>query len=239
MLEVRELTKSFGALTVVANVATTVAGGECLGVMGPNGAGKSTFFDLLAGVTRADAGQVRIDGIDISGLTPEARVRAGLARAFQVPKPFASLTVAEHLILAADAGGGLAPKAARARADEVLELTGLTRLRFAKGSALRLLDRKRLELAKALATGPKVLLLDEISGGLTEPEVQALIALIRGLKQPGLAILWIEHIAHALQATCDRILMLHLGAKVIEETPAVVTADPRVRALYLGAAAHG
>jgi branched-chain amino acid transport system ATP-binding protein len=239
MLQVRGLTKAFGPLQVVTDMATTVAGGECLGVMGPNGAGKSTFFDLLAGVTQADAGDVIIDGINVSQLAPEARVRAGLARAFQVPKPFASLTVAEHLILAADAGGGLAPRAARLKAEEVLELTGLTRLRSATGGSLRLLDRKRLELAKALATGPKVLLLDEISGGLTEPEVQSLITLIRGLKQPGLAILWIEHIAHALQATCDRILMLHLGRKVIEDSPSIVTADPRVRELYLGAAAHG
>lgn len=238
MLKVAGLTKAFGSLTVVDDVATTVAGGECLGVMGPNGAGKSTFFDLLAGVTRADLGRVQVDGVDISALPPEARVRAGLARAFQVPKPFASLTVAEHLVLAADTGAGLAPRAARQRADEVLEMTGLTRHRHTTGGTLRLLDRKRLELAKALATGPKVLLLDEISGGLTEPEVQSLITLIAGLKQPGLAILWIEHIAHALQATCDRILMLHLGAVVIEDAPMIVTADPRVRALYLGVAGH-
>ncbi|MEH7828588.1 ABC transporter ATP-binding protein [Gemmobacter denitrificans] len=238
MLQVHGLAKAFGPLQVVRDLGTTVQGGECLGVMGPNGAGKSTFFDLLAGVTRADAGRVLVNGVDVAALPPEARVRAGLARAFQVPKPFATLTVGEHLLLAADAGGGLRGRAAAARVDEVLALTGLSRLRNAPGGSLRLLDRKRLELAKALATGPKVLLLDEISGGLTEPEVQALVVLIRGLKRPGLAILWIEHIAHALQATCDRILMLHLGAKVIEDRPDVVTADPRVRALYLGAAAH-
>ena len=238
MLRVEGLSKAFGPLTVVCDVATTVQGGECLGVMGPNGAGKSTFFDLLAGVTRADRGRVEVDGVDVSEMSPEARVHAGLARAFQVPKPFGSLTVAEHLLLAADAGGGLRGLAARDRAEEVLDLTGLARLRDTTGGNLRLLDRKRLELAKALATGPKVLLLDEISGGLTEPEVQALVTLIRDLKRPGLAILWIEHIAHALQATCDRILMLHLGAKVIEDAPDVVTSDPRVRALYMGAAAH-
>lgn len=238
MLQVENLSKSFGSLAVVRDVATTVQGGECLGVMGPNGAGKSTFFDLLTGVTRADRGRVVIDGVDVTALPPEARVHAGVARAFQVPKPFSTLTVAQHLLLAADAGGGLHGRAAQARADEVLELTGLARLRGATGGSLRLLDRKRLELAKALATGPKVLLLDEISGGLTEPEVQALVTLIRSLKRPGLAILWIEHIAHALQATCDRILMLHLGAKVIEAAPQAVTADPLVRELYLGTAAH-
>lgn len=239
MLEVAGLTKAFGRLTVVEDVATRVAGGECLGVMGPNGAGKSTFFDLLTGITRADRGTVRLAGEDVTALPPEARVRRGLARAFQVPKPFGTMTVAEHLELAAVAGGGLPRRAARARADEVLETTGLAPLVRATGASLRLLDRKRLELAKALATGPRVILLDEISGGLTEPEVQALIQLIRRLKSPGLAILWIEHIAHALQAVSDRILMLHLGRVVIEDAPATVTADPRVRALYLGAAAHG
>ncbi|MFN3642221.1 MAG: ABC transporter ATP-binding protein [Gemmobacter sp.] len=239
MLEVARLTKAFGRLTVVEDVATRVEGGEVLGVMGPNGAGKSTFFDLLTGVTRADRGTVRLDGTDVSKLPPEARVRRGLARAFQVPKPFGTMTVAEHLELAAIAGGGLPRQAARRKAAEVLEATGLGPRAAATGGSLRLLDRKRLELAKALATGPKVLLLDEISGGLTEPEVQDLIGLIRRIRAPGLAILWIEHIAHALQAACDRILMLHLGRVVIEDAPGVVTADPRVRALYLGAAAHG
>jgi branched-chain amino acid transport system ATP-binding protein len=238
ILRVEGLRKAFGALTVVQDLDTAVASGECLGVMGPNGAGKSTFFDLLAGVARADAGRVLIEGRDVTALPPEARVRAGLARAFQIPKPFATLTVAEHLLLAADAGAGLRGRAAEARTAEVLELTGLTALSGVRGGQLRLLDRKRLELAKALATGPKVLLLDEVSGGLTEPEVQSLVALIRRLQRPGLAILWIEHIAHALQATCDRIMMLHLGAKVIEDLPDRVIADPRVRALYLGVAVH-
>lgn len=238
MLLVEGLTKAFGRLTVVDDVSTTVAGGETLGVMGPNGAGKSSFFDLIAGVTRPDRGRVEVAGRDLTALPPEARVRAGVARAFQIPKPFGSLTVAEHVQLAADAGGGLAPRAARTRAEEVLTLTGLERLAGQTGGALRLLDRKRLELAKALATGPKVLLLDEISGGLTEPEVRALVGLIQGLKRPDLAILWIEHIAHALQPVCDRIMMLHLGRVVIEDAPAVVTADRRVRELYLGTAAH-
>lgn len=239
MLRVSGLGKAFGRLVVVDDVATSVGDGECLGVMGPNGAGKSTFFDLLTGVTRADRGSVQLAGREIGALPPEARVAAGLARAFQVPKPFASLSVREHLVLAAVAGGGLSTTAARARADDVLELTGLARLATAPGGGLRLLDRKRLELAKALATGPKVLLLDEISGGLSEPEVRELMALIRRLKAPGLAILWIEHIAHALEAVCDRILMLHLGRVVIEDTPDRVSADPRVRELYLGSAAHG
>jgi len=236
MLEVAGLSKSFGRLTVVDDVSTVVGDGECLGVMGPNGAGKSTFFDLLTGVARPDRGRVAIAGRDVTALPVEGRVKAGLARAFQVPKPFASLTVREHLVLAAQAGAGLRGAAARERAGEVLDLTGLAPLAGQAGAGLRLLDRKRLELAKALATRPRVLLLDEISGGLTEREVAELVALIRGLKRPGLAILWIEHIAPALQAVCDRVLMLNLGKVVIEAAPAEVTANAQVRALYLGSA---
>jgi branched-chain amino acid transport system ATP-binding protein len=238
MLEALELKKAFRALTVVDDLSVTVKGGEVLGVMGPNGAGKSTFFDLLTGVTPADRGTVRLAGVDVSKLSPERRAQAGLARAFQVPKPFASLTVREHLVLAAVAARGLSGAALRATVDEVLVRTGLLAKAELTGGSLRLLDRKRLELAKALATRPRVLLLDEISGGLTEPEVQDLVALIRDLRSPDLAILWIEHIAHALKAVSDRILMLHLGAKVIEDVPDRVTEHPRVRELYLGAAHH-
>lgn len=238
MLEVEGLCKSFGTLTVVDDVSTTVGGGECLGIIGPNGAGKSTFFDLLTGITRSDRGTIFLAGAEIGNLPPEQRVRAGIARAFQVPKPFVSLTVREHLILAASAGGGLSGPKVQEGADAILEQTGLTPLKDTTAGGLRLLDRKRLELAKALATSPKVLLLDEISGGLTDREVDALMELIEQLKRPGLAILWIEHIAHALKAVCDRILMLHLGRKVIEDQPETVTADARVRELYFGSAHH-
>lgn len=238
MLEVSGLKKSFGALVVIDDVSTRVSGGEALGVMGPNGAGKSTFFDLLTGTTRLDAGSVRLDGEDVTFLPLEKRVSKGLARAFQIPKPFASLTVREHLILATVAGAELNNAEARDHADAVLERTGLAPLSNKLGNTLRLLDRKRLELAKALATKPKVVLLDEISGGLTEHEVHALVELIVDLKTPDLAIIWIEHIAYALKASCDRILMLHLGQKVIEDTPETVTSDERVRRLYLGAPQH-
>jgi branched-chain amino acid transport system ATP-binding protein len=238
MLEVVGLKKAFGALTVIDDVSVTVGGGVALGVMGPNGAGKSTFFDLLTGITPADAGQVYLDGMDISQMSTEARVHHGVARAFQIPKPFSSLTVREHLHLAAIAGAGLRDRDASIEADNVMERTGLTNLANQTGGSLRLLDRKRLELAKTLATRPRVILLDEISGGLTEGEVAALISLIQSLKTPDLAILWIEHIAHALSATCERIMMLHLGQKVIEDTPDIVISDPRVRELYLGTPAH-
>lgn len=236
MLEVSNLFKSFGALRVIDDVSFTLKAGECLGVMGPNGAGKSTLFDLLTGVTRTDSGSVALQGNTLDGLPPERRVPLGISRAFQVPKPFASLSVKDHLVLAAQAGGGLNTRTAQERATEVLHQTGLTPLQNELGGGLRLLDRKRLELAKALATRPKVLLLDEISGGLTEHEVAALIELVDSLKGQDYAILWIEHIAHALNAVCDRIMMLHLGQKIIDDTPSAVSQDPRVRELYLGSA---
>ncbi|AUQ62745.1 ABC transporter ATP-binding protein [Phaeobacter inhibens] len=237
MLEARNLSKAFGGLRVIEDVSVTVAPGNCLGIMGGNGAGKSTFFDLLTDVTRAAGGSVHVAGRDVTGLDTAGRVRAGLARAFQVPRAFASLSVQETLYLAQHASHGIAPRAARARVEEILEITGLGPHSNSPGTALRLLDRKRLELAKALASDPKVILLDEVSGGLTDQETAEMVLLVKRLKEAGLAVLWIEHIAHALQEASDRIMMLALGRKLMEDRPEVVAADPQVRALYLGAAA--
>lgn len=237
MLVARNLSKAFGGLRVIEDVSISVTRGTCLGIMGANGAGKSTFFDLLTNVTRADGGSVHVAEQDVTGLDTAGRVRAGIARAFQVPRAFASLTVQDTLYLAQHASHGIAPRAARARVDEILEMTGLADQRQSPGGALRLLDRKRLELAKALASDPKVILLDEVSGGLTDQETAQMVELIKRLKAAGLAVLWIEHIAHALQEASDRIMMLSLGRKLIEDRPEVVAADPQVRALYLGAAA--
>lgn len=232
MLEARNLSKAFGGLRVIEDVSVTVAPGNCLGIMGGNGAGKSTFFDLLTDVTRAAGGSVHVAGRDVTGLDT-----AGLARAFQVPRAFASLSVQETLYLAQHASHGIAPRAAWARVEEILEITGLGPHSNSPGTALRLLDRKRLELAKALASDPKVILLDEVSGGLTDQETAEMVLLVKRLKEAGLAVLWIEHIAHALQEASDRIMMLALGRKLMEDRPEVVAADPQVRALYLGAAA--
>ena len=184
------------------------------------------------------SGSVRLAGREIVRAPVERRVALGLARAFQSPKPFASLTVREHLELAGMAGAGLTRRRARDSASDLLERTGLAPLAALHGRELRLVDRRRLELAKALATRPRILLLDEVLGGLTEPEVREMTAIVGGLRAPALAILWVEHIAHALVSVCDRIMMLHLGRKIVEDRPEVVAADPRVRALYLGAAAH-
>lgn len=234
LLQAVNLSRAFGSLKAVDDVSLGIEDGECVGLIGPNGAGKSTVFDLITGVTRLDSGEISLAGRVISSFSPEARVKAGVARAFQIPKPFATMTVFDHLIVAQHFGAGRSNREARSKAQEILDQTGLTALAETRGGDLRLLDRKRLELAKALATEPKVLLLDEVSGGLTEPEVQTLIGLIKRLKRPGLAIVWIEHIAHALKAVCDRIVLLHLGKVILSDTPDAVINSRAARELYLG-----
>lgn len=234
MLFVEGMSKSFGGLEVVRDLSVSVAAGECLGIMGPNGAGKSTFFDLVSGIVRPTKGRVIIDGQDVTRLAASARVRAGIARAFQVPRPFASLTVVEHLHLAKAASGRFSNPAFGV--DAVLDLTRLSARRDTLGSGLRLLDRKRLELAKAICVEPKVIMLDEVSGGLTEAEVKQMMALISNLRSLGLAVLWVEHIAHALKEVCDRVMVMHMGAPIMTDKPDVVVKSPLVRQLYLGSA---
>lgn len=232
MLEVQGIAKSFGAIEVIKDVSFVVEPGTCLGIIGGNGAGKSTLFDLITGTTRPDRGKVHLSGADISHLGTASRAHAGVARAFQVPRAFASLTVAEHLHLAS--AGRPAGQAEVMSVDDLMRLTGLWDRRDMLGGSLRLLDRKRLELAKAMALEPRVILLDEVSGGLTEHEVGEMTRLISGLKDRGLAILWIEHIPHALRKVCDRIMVLHLGRKIIDGPPEEVIASQDVRDLYLG-----
>jgi branched-chain amino acid transport system ATP-binding protein len=235
LLEVRGLTKRFGAVVVADGIDLDLATGTCLGVIGPNGAGKSSFFHMLAGALRADAGRIMLEGRDISGVALHRRARLGIARAFQIPQPFAKLTVRQNVLVPATFGGGLSGAAARKAAEEALARTGLIARADLPAGRLTLLDRKRLELAKALAARPKLLLLDEIAGGLTEPEVRQLVALVQTLK-PDLAIIWIEHIAHALLATADRIMVLHFGVKLMEGQPQAVMASREVREIYMGIA---
>ncbi len=235
LLEVRGLTKKFGAIVVADGIDLDLATGTCLGVIGPNGAGKSSFFHMLAGALRADAGRIMLDGRDVSGVPLHRRARLGIARAFQIPQPFAKLTVRQNVLVPATFGGGLSGAAARDAAEEALVRTGLIARADVPAGRLTLLDRKRLELAKALAARPKLLLLDEIAGGLTEPEVRQLVELVQTLK-PDLAIIWIEHIAHALLATADRIMVLHFGVKLMEGAPHAVMASREVREIYMGIA---
>ena len=235
MLTVEGLCKRYGEITVADGLAFQVARGECLGVIGPNGAGKTSLFNLLDGSQRADAGRVLLDGAEVTAMPRWRRARRGITRAFQVPQPMAAMTVFENVLVPATFAAGLHGSAADTAARDVLERCGLAAQGDTLAGGLRLLDRKRLELAKALAGRPKLLLLDEIAGGLTEPEVLELVALVKQIRV-GLAVIWIEHVAHALLAVADRLLVMHFGRMLAEGEPAATMASQEVREIYLGIA---
>lgn len=233
VLVVNGLCKAYGEVVVADEISFSLAHGQCLGVIGPNGAGKSTLFHLLAGAVTPERGSIRLDGTELVGLPAHRRARMGVARAFQIPQPFAHLTVYENVLAAASFGAGLHGGAAAGAAMAALERTGLGDRRSMLAGALPLLDRKRLEVAKGIASAPKLLLLDEVAGGLTEREVQAMVELVRELKQ-SYAVIWIEHIAHALKAVADRVMVLHFGSKLLDDTPQAVMDSAIVREIYMG-----
>jgi branched-chain amino acid transport system ATP-binding protein len=235
ILELDRLTKSFGQLKVADAVSFAVADGEALGVVGPNGAGKTTLFSLIGGVLKPDAGAVRLMGRDITRHSPQARAAAGVARTHQIPRPFEKLTVFENVLVGACFAKQRSEKEAVAQCGAILERTGLLRHANKPAGALPLLDRKRLELARALATEPRILLLDEIAGGLTEGECRDLVAMIREISASGVAIVWIEHIVHALLAVVTRLIVLNFGQLIAEGEPRIVMASRQVREIYLGA----
>jgi branched-chain amino acid transport system ATP-binding protein len=236
LLEVDRLRKRYGAVVVADDITLSLEPRCCLGLIGPNGAGKSSLFNMITGIIAPDHGSIRFEGRDIGRVAPHLRARLGIVRAFQIPRPFTQLSVYENVLTAASYGAGLSTAAAQRRAVEVLDMTGLLHRAEIPAGQLRLLDRKRLELAKAIASNAKLLLLDEIASGLTEHEVAALVELIVGLKH-GHAIIWIEHIPHALRAVADRIIVLHFGRKLLEGPPEDVMASPVMREIYMGLAA--
>lgn len=236
-LEVRGLCKAYGQVVVADRIDIDLPVGQCLGVIGPNGAGKSSLFHLLTGTVAADAGHIALDGRALSGLPAHRRARLGVARAFQVPQPFGHLSVFQNALAAATFAAGLRGEAAASAAQEALERCGLSRAADKLAGALPLLDRKRLEMAKAVAARPRLLLLDEVAGGLTEREVHQMVDLVDELKQR-YAVIWIEHIAHALRAVADRIMVLHFGRKLLEDTPAEVMDSAIVREIYMGVPAN-
>jgi branched-chain amino acid transport system ATP-binding protein len=205
-------------------------------MIGPNGAGKSSVFNLIAGTVEPDAGSIRFEGREIRHLAPHLRARLGIVRAFQIPQPFPHLTVYENVLAATTFGAGVAGPEGEALAIDVLATTELADKAEVLAGQLPLLDRKRLELAKTIASRAKLLLLDEIAAGLTEREVDQLVALIGTLKASH-AIIWIEHIPHALRAVADRIMVLHFGRNVLEGPPADVMTSRLVREIYMGFAA--
>ena len=234
VLELACVRKSFGAVKVIDDLSLAVEPRELLGIIGPNGAGKTTLFNLVTGDLRADAGSIRFLDEEIAAAPPHARCRKGIGRSYQIPLPFGDMTVFENLLVAATFGASMAEGEASALCVELLDRTGLRRHANALAGRLTLLERKRLELARALATQPKLLLLDEIAGGLTEHEARELVALIREIKAAGTTMIWIEHVMHALVAVADRIVALNFGAKLADGAPEAVMADPEVRRVYLG-----
>ncbi len=207
---------------------------EAVGVIGPNGAGKTTALNVMAGRLRPDRGRVVFGGRDVTALPAHARCRAGIALTHQIPHPFEAMTVFENVLVGATHGGGLTERGARAACLAALEQSGLAAKANVRAGVLTLLERKRLELARALATRPRVLLLDEIAGGLTEPEVHALVDVIRDVRRGGVTIVWIEHIVHALRSVVDRLVAIDFGHTLIEGRPDAVMASAEIQRVYLG-----
>ncbi|WP_207101733.1 ABC transporter ATP-binding protein [Paracoccus shandongensis] len=234
ILSLRDVSKRFGALTVAEAVSFDLAPGEALGIIGPNGAGKSTLFNLITGNLRPDRGAICLDGRDITAETPMQRCASGIGRSFQIPQPFDHLSVYENLLVAARFGGGISAAEAPGHCMDILRRTGLAALADRRAGGLPLLNRKRLELARAMATRPRVILLDEIAGGLTDAECGELVATIRAIHAEGTAILWIEHVLHALTAVVTRLMVLNFGRVLMIGAPDQVMAAPEVREIYLG-----
>jgi branched-chain amino acid transport system ATP-binding protein len=233
-LEIADVAKSYGSLSVLRSVSLAVAAGEAVGVVGPNGAGKTTLLDLLTGTGRCDAGRVLLQGRDVTRLPPPSRARMGLGRTFQVPRPLGDLTVFENALVGATRAAGLRGRQAYGAAYGALALTGMAGQANTRAGSLRLLDRKRLELARALAMRPRVLLLDEIAGGLSDPETEALIETIRAVNSSGTAIVWVEHVLRVLTAAVTRLVCLAGGQVIADGTPSDVLASDAVRSAFLG-----
>ena len=234
ILEIEKLTKAFGSVVVADNLDLAVEAGSALGIIGPNGAGKTSLFNLITGALRADKGSIRLGGKDITAAPPQERARAGVARSFQIPQPFANLTVFENLLVGATHCRKRNEAEVTDTCREVLSRTGLLRFANRRAGSLTLLQLKRLELARALATEPRILLLDEIAGGLTESECGDLVATIRDIRARGVTIVWIEHVVHALIAVVDRLTVLNFGRRIADGEPRTVMSSKPVREIYLG-----
>jgi len=234
LLKLENVRKSFGALTVADDISFDVPQGQALGIIGPNGAGKSTLFNLITGNLMVDAGAVHFDGRDVTPVPPMARTLSGIGRSFQIPQPFERMTVFENLLVAGAFGQDKTEAEVAAQCAEILDQTDMLHRANTPAGQLSLLERKRLELSRALATDPKLLLLDEIAGGLTEGECQSLVATIRGIHGRGVTIVWIEHVLHALTSVVERLLVLDFGKVIGIGAPDDIMASREVQEIYLG-----
>lgn len=228
------LSRNFGGITVLNGLDLEVTPREILGILGPNGAGKSTLFNLISGVLPPSGGTIIYKGRDVTGLTAWDRCKAGIARTYQIPKPFTHMTVFENVLVACVHGAGLSMSEAQHSAMEVLRRTGLAAQASQAAGTLRLLDLKRLELARALACEPTLLLLDEIAGGLTEEECHTLVDMILAIRDEGRTIVWVEHVMTALRRACSRLAVIYGGGVLTIGTPLEVLADSQLRTVYLG-----
>ena len=234
ILEVAGISKTFGSLKVIDGFDFELAEGEALGIIGPNGAGKSTLFNLITGSLQPNSGSISFEGADITQIPAYRRCRLGIGRSYQIPHPFGGMTVFENLLVGAAFGKNQSEVQSYDACARILDLTGLLEKSNVLAGQLTLLERKRLELARALATSPKALLLDEIAGGLTEPEIQELIQTIRIIRSENISVIWIEHIVHALMSVVDRLIVINFGKKLEDGDPETVIKSPEVQEVYMG-----
>jgi branched-chain amino acid transport system ATP-binding protein len=235
ILGVRHISKSFGKVMAVHDLSFGVERGEILGIIGPNGAGKTTVFNLITGDVQPDHGEVVFEGKDVTREPVYRKCRQGIARTYQIPRPFLDMTVKENLLVGAIYGGGNGYKQSGEKCEEVLDKTGLITKKNALAGSLPLLDRKRLELARALSTEPTLLLVDEIAGGLTEGEVEEVLGIIHSVRNEGITLLWVEHIIMAMRRGPDRLLVMDSGRSLCSGTPEEVLRSEDVQRVYLGA----
>lgn len=234
ILQLDKVEKSFGAIRVSDELSFQLSEGVALGVIGPNGAGKTSMFNLITGILSPNSGRIFFQGNDITSMSAANRCRAGIARSFQVPQPFGGMSVFENAMVAATQAAKLGEAEAEILCLDVIEQTGLMKKANVLAGKLTLLERKRLELTRALCAKPKLLLLDEIAGGLTEAECKSLVQTIQTIHKSGVTIIWIEHVVHALLAVVDRLIVIDFGRKIAEGEPEAIMQSPEVQEIYLG-----